>query len=171
MALSPAADPTGSLAHLRGLDFRTPLAEATRRVLADLGAEVIEVEPPGGCAARIAPSLEAGRAGDPEGALYGRAFGLGKRSAVHDLQEARDRERFLTELRGDPQLEARGFFVELPHPRIGSARYDGLVTRFSETPAHLRWAGPTIGHDSFEVLAEILGYAEHEIAELSGVLS
>ena len=38
---------------IRVLDLSTSLAEATGRILADLGAEVIKGEPPGGCDARF----------------------------------------------------------------------------------------------------------------------
>jgi crotonobetainyl-CoA:carnitine CoA-transferase CaiB-like acyl-CoA transferase len=88
-------DPTvdGALAGIRVLDLSTPLAEATGRVLADLGAEVIKIEPPGGCAARSTPPFEDGRADDPDGSLFWRSFGLGKRSVVLDLDDAADRAR------------------------------------------------------------------------------
>ena len=44
---------------------------------------------------------------------------------------------------------------------------------FSETPAVLRHAGPTIGQHTFEVLSEVLGYSEDEISQLAadGVLT
>ena len=48
-----------ALADLRVLDLSTPLAEATGRILADLGAEVIKIEPPGGCEARFVPPFNA----------------------------------------------------------------------------------------------------------------
>jgi len=93
---------------IRVLDLTTPTGEATGRILADLGAEVIKVEPPGGCEARFAPPFattpsaasprpEAG-SGDPEQSLFWKAFGLGKRSVVLDLDDTSsdgDRDRFL----------------------------------------------------------------------------
>ncbi|HPG25504.1 MAG TPA: CoA transferase [Myxococcota bacterium] len=126
----------GSLDGIRVLDLSTPLAEATGRVLADLGAEVIKVEPPGGCAARFAPPFETAPSaasprpepgsGSPETSLFWRAFGLGKRSVVLDLDDAGDRERFLalvdtadilieSDTPGD--MEARGLGWEALHAR------------------------------------------------------
>ena len=72
-----------------------------------------------------------------------------------------------TDLHRDPQLAAREFFVELDHPRIGPMRYDGAVTRFSRTPARPTRAGPAVGQDTFEVLSDLLGFGEDEIAELA----
>jgi len=91
-----------ALADLRVLDLSTALGEATGRLLADLGAEVIKIEPPGGCEARFAPPFACapsargtqGR-GDPEGSLFWRAWGQGKKSVVLDLAAPADRERFL----------------------------------------------------------------------------
>ncbi len=76
---------------IRVLDLATPLVEATGRVLADLGAEVIKIEPPGGCASRFTAPFEAGREGDPDGSLFWRSWGLGKRSVVLDLEDGADR--------------------------------------------------------------------------------
>ena len=85
----------GALADLRVLDLAGPLAEATGRVFADLGAEVIKVEPPGGCASRFVPPFVDGSQDDPDGSLFWKAWGLGKRSVVLDLADADDRRRFV----------------------------------------------------------------------------
>lgn len=90
----------GALNGIRVLDLSTPLAEATGRVLADLGAEVIKIEPPGGCASRFVAPFEDGRDGDPDGSLFWRAYGLGKRSVVLDLDAASDRARLLELVKG-----------------------------------------------------------------------
>jgi crotonobetainyl-CoA:carnitine CoA-transferase CaiB-like acyl-CoA transferase len=60
-------------------------------MLADLGAEVLKIEPPGGGGARaLAPFDE--RPGRGRASLHWAAFGLGKRSAVLDLQDEAGRE-------------------------------------------------------------------------------
>ena len=92
--------PPSALRGIRVLDLATPAAEIAGRVFADLGAEVIKIEPPGGCASRRTPPFEQGKEGDPEGSLYWRAFGLGKKSVVLELERAEDRARFLALVRG-----------------------------------------------------------------------
>ena len=67
------------------------------RILAGMGADVVKVEPPGGCEARFAPPFAPGGRGDPESSLFWRAFGLGKKSVVLDLAGEDDRARFLEE--------------------------------------------------------------------------
>jgi crotonobetainyl-CoA:carnitine CoA-transferase CaiB-like acyl-CoA transferase len=89
-----------SLAGIRVLDLATPAAELAGRVFADLGAEVLKIEPPGGCASRRTPPFAKGREGDPEGSLYWRAYGLGKKSLVLDLERAEGRARFRELARG-----------------------------------------------------------------------
>ncbi len=88
-----------ALEGLRVLDLATPLAEATGRVLADLGAEVIKIEPPGGCASRHAPPFSPDARGEPE-SLFWRAWGMGKRSVVLDLDAPADRARLVELARG-----------------------------------------------------------------------
>jgi len=72
-----------------------------------------------------------------------------------------------TDLHADPQLAARGFFVELDHPRIGRAHYDGAVTLFSATPARPTHAGPTLGQHTWEVLRDVLGFDEDTVGRLA----
>jgi crotonobetainyl-CoA:carnitine CoA-transferase CaiB-like acyl-CoA transferase len=104
-----AAAPPGPLHGVRVLDLADPLAEATGRVLADLGAEVVKVEPPGGCAARFLPPFVDGREHDPEGSLFWRAWGLGKHSVVLDLHDPADRARFTDLVRtADVLVESGG---------------------------------------------------------------
>jgi benzylsuccinate CoA-transferase BbsF subunit len=72
-----------------------------------------------------------------------------------------------TDFHGDPQLAARGFYIELDHVELGPMLYDGAVTQFSDNPARPTHAGPVIGQHTFEVMKDILGYAEDEIAEIA----
>jgi crotonobetainyl-CoA:carnitine CoA-transferase CaiB-like acyl-CoA transferase len=78
-----------------------------------------------------------------------------------------------TDFHADPQLAARKFFIELPHKGFGKSWFDGAVTTFSDMPARPRHAGPLIGEHTFEVLRDVLGYAEDEIADMAaaGALS
>ncbi len=73
-------------------DERGQLAGAT---LADLGAEVILVEPPDGSRSRRLPPFVAGREGDPEASLWFWSYNRGKRSITMDLDDPADRGRFL----------------------------------------------------------------------------
>ena len=52
-------------------------------------------------------------------------------------------------------------------------KYDGAVTIFSDLPARPLHAGPVIGQHTFEVLRDMLGYSEEQIAEMAaaGALS
>ena len=84
-----------ALEGIRVLDLTTRLGEGAGRVFADLGAEVIKIEPPGGCDSRFTPPYLKGREGDPEGSLFWRAWGLGKRSVVVDLDAPGDRDLFV----------------------------------------------------------------------------
>ncbi len=83
----------GPLHGTRVIDASTARAELAGRVLADLGAEVIKVEPPGGSAARALPPFEGDKEGDREASLYWASVSLGKRSVVLDIERERDRER------------------------------------------------------------------------------
>ncbi|MBI2766454.1 MAG: CoA transferase [Chloroflexi bacterium] len=70
-----------------------------------------------------------------------------------------------SDLYRDPQLTHRGFFVTLNHTVMGPTPYDGLVTRYSETPGRLSKAAPCLGEDNDYVLREILGLSDDEVIE------
>lgn len=55
----------------------------------------------------------------------------------------------------DPHLAARGFFRDLPHPRLGPTRVLGSPLRLGRTPPRLERAGPLLGEHSLAVLGEI----------------
>lgn len=71
--------PAGALEGIRVVDAASNRAELAGRVLADLGAEVVKIEPPEGAEARRCPPFEGARS------LYWAAVALGKRSVVLDL--------------------------------------------------------------------------------------
>ncbi len=74
------------------VDVTTDKAEMAGRVLADLGAEVIKVEPPGGTPARHMGPF----ANDDGRSLYWAVTGMGKRSVVLDFEHSdADRETLL----------------------------------------------------------------------------
>ena len=125
----PTGPRPGALSGIRVLDLSTPLAEATGRVLADLGAEVIKVEPPGGCESRFVAPFEAGRHGEPDGSLFWRAFGLGKRSVVLDPDDATDHARLLELVRG------ADIFIESSPPGAMAARGLGQANLLALNPA------------------------------------
>ena len=79
------------LGGVRVIDLTTSRAEMTGRVLSDMGAEVIKVEPPWGTPSRTLPPFSNE---DPERSLYWAAMGLGKRSVVIDLDDEEGRADF-----------------------------------------------------------------------------
>jgi crotonobetainyl-CoA:carnitine CoA-transferase CaiB-like acyl-CoA transferase len=55
----------------------------------------------------------------------------------------------------DPDLEARDFFWDAPHPTLGTVRQVGSPMRFSRTPVRRDGAGPVLGSSTAAVLAEL----------------
>lgn len=71
----------------------------------------------------------------------------------------------------DPGLRSRGFFAELPHPKVGVRTHAGIPWLLRNGPNGVRRPAPLLGADSEDVLHE-LGYGDAEIARLrrSGAL-
>jgi crotonobetainyl-CoA:carnitine CoA-transferase CaiB-like acyl-CoA transferase len=93
MAIEPVDDDGGPLAHLRVVDLTDIRGALAGRVLADLGADVIKVEPPGGDADRLRPPFAANVVGADRSLpfLFRHA---NKRGAVIDLDTPAGRRRF-----------------------------------------------------------------------------
>ncbi len=71
----------------------------------------------------------------------------------------------LDDLPQHPHLKAVGLFQTANHPSEGPVRYVAPPTKFSATPAKVRYAAPLLGQHTREILGEA-GYSEHEIASL-----
>src|SRR5690242_15278602 len=75
---------------VRVLDLTSRQGMLCAQILADLGADVVQVEPPGGAAGRmVSPFL--GDTPDPEGSVSWWAYARGKRSIVLDIAAEQDR--------------------------------------------------------------------------------
>lgn len=66
----------------------------------------------------------------------------------------------------DPQVQARGMRVDLPHPTAGTVPLVASPMRLSRTPPQYHRAPPTLGQHTDEVLSERLGYDAARIAAL-----
>jgi len=70
----------------------------------------------------------------------------------------------------DPQLKARGYYVDLPHSEIGTWPVEGFPAKLSRSPADVggrtRRASPKLGEDNEYVYCELLGLTKAELAAL-----
>jgi len=64
------------------------------------------------------------------------------------------------------QYKARENIVEVEHPRLGKMKMPGIVPKFSETPGSIRNIGPDIGENNEEILKDLVGLSDEEIAKL-----
>ncbi len=63
----------------------------------------------------------------------------------------------IDEVFADPQVQARGMRIELPHPAAGTVPLVANPIRLSDTPVAYRQAPPQLGQHTDEVLADWLG--------------
>lgn len=82
------------LSGLRVLDLTDPKGWLCGRILADLGMEVIKVEPPGGEPSRLLPPYYHNEV-HPEKSLYHMPHNAGKKGVTLNLESERGRELFL----------------------------------------------------------------------------
>lgn len=74
----------------------------------------------------------------------------------------------LRDLRENPQLLERGFFVEVAHPEHGvSFSYPGAPYRLSCTPWRIWRRAPLVGEHNLEILGGELGLTVMEMADLA----
>jgi benzylsuccinate CoA-transferase BbsE subunit len=160
-----AQDHAGALAGIRVLDLTANHAAYAGRLLADLGAEVVRVEPPSGSPVRrLAPSSE--------GVSFAHAFlDAGKRSVVLDLEH--DPGAFAALARTSDVV------IETPSAPVRSIDFDQLRTRnpglivVSISP--FGRAGPYAGHAATDLtllaaggLLALGGYTDSEPLGIQG---
>jgi len=138
----------GLLGDVRVVDIAGEPAAYTGRMLADLGAEVVLVEPPRDSPARRTPPLVAGRSGEPVSAHFCYTA-AGKRSVTIDLTAARGRELFHSLVHASDVLVTSAAVGEMEVLGLG---YDDLhathprlvftsVTPYGLTGPRRRWRG------------------------------
>jgi len=70
----------------------------------------------------------------------------------------------------DPQLKARGYFVDLPHSEIGTWPIEGFPAELSRSPANVGGltgrASPKLGEDNDYVYRELFGLTADELEAL-----
>jgi crotonobetainyl-CoA:carnitine CoA-transferase CaiB-like acyl-CoA transferase len=78
----------------------------------------------------------------------------------------------MADLFADPQLRARGAWLEVNHPVLGRVHVAAPPYWLCDTPPAAQRAAPLLGADTAAVLAEVLGLDDHEIETLeqAGVL-
>jgi len=72
----------------------------------------------------------------------------------------------LEEVYENPQVAARGLQVDLPHPSGGTARMVRSPMKLSATPARCDQPPPLLGQHTEQVLRDLLGKSDDEIAAL-----
>jgi crotonobetainyl-CoA:carnitine CoA-transferase CaiB-like acyl-CoA transferase len=65
-----------------------------------------------------------------------------------------------------PQMESRGFFVDVEHPKAGKLKYPTVPYRFSHTPSRMERPAPLLGQDNDIIYCERLGYSKEEVTKL-----
>jgi crotonobetainyl-CoA:carnitine CoA-transferase CaiB-like acyl-CoA transferase len=70
-----------------------------------------------------------------------------------------------SDLMADPQYQHRGFYHWLDHGEVGTTPYAGHAYRIAGYGHGPRTAAPMLGQHTFEVLTDLLGYTEDEVAD------
>jgi benzylsuccinate CoA-transferase BbsF subunit len=70
----------------------------------------------------------------------------------------------------DAQLQARNYFVNLPHSEIGTWPVEGFPAKMTRSPADLGGltgrAAPTLGEDNDFIYQEVFGLTQAEMTTL-----
>lgn len=154
-----------ALEGVRVVELTDELGSYCGRLLADLGAEVIKVEPPGGGRQRHTGPFVTGHEGEPDASLAFWVHNTSKKSVVLDLDtpDGQKKARALA-LTADVVIEdypvghltARGLGFEAVHAAKPSLVYTS-ITGFGQTGPHAGWA-----------YSDIIGQAMGGIMTLAG---
>ena len=72
----------------------------------------------------------------------------------------------MDDVMNSPQYAERGFFKEVEHPVVGSARYARLPFRIGELPFGPWEAAPLLGQHNESVYGDLLGYSREDVVRL-----
>ena len=157
--------PEGPLASLRVLEFTDEIGAYCGKLLADLGAGVIKVEPPGGGVQRRTPPFLDGDPG-PDASIPFWSQNSSKQSLVLDLDQEADRARARELARGADIVLEDHMPGELASHGLG---YDDL---YGERPdlvyTSITGFGQTGPHASF-AYSDIVGQAMGGVMTLAGM--
>jgi crotonobetainyl-CoA:carnitine CoA-transferase CaiB-like acyl-CoA transferase len=70
------------------------------------------------------------------------------------------------EVTASPQFKARGFFVDIDHPRTGSLQYPGMPFKMGDLASSIERA-PLLGEHNEEIYCKRLGYSQADLVLLS----
>jgi len=155
------ADSPGALSGVRVLDVADEPGAYCSKLLGDLGADVIKIEPPGGARLRdIAPFHE--DAADRNRSLFFWHYNTDKRSVTLDLAAASDRARFLhLASTADVVVEsyAPGHLAALGLDYAALAAHQPRLTLISITP--FGQTGPYRNYRGCDLVCQALGGMVH----------
>ena len=74
----------------------------------------------------------------------------------------------LSQIPDHPQVKARNSLVTMEHPAVGKVTMGNVTVRLSETPGGVRTPSPRLGEHTAQVMKDMLGLGDAQIAELKG---
>ncbi|HLF77501.1 MAG TPA: CoA transferase [Dehalococcoidia bacterium] len=155
------------LAHYRVIEMRGVAPLLAGRTFADLGADVIKVEPPGGDPARRLPPLFTPEGGEPVSLVW-TAYDIGKRHVTADLTTEPGRET-VRRLAAEADILIEAFAPgELASMGLGRevlrASNPGLVitslSAFGQDGPYSRWRGSDLLHFAMSGYLHMTGPAD-----------
>ncbi len=93
----------------------------------------------------------------------------GKQEVFHSAQEWRfsaGMAQTAEDLVACPQLNARGYFVQIEDSQIGRIRLPGPAFKMTGTPSNLMRTAPSLGQDNAEIYGKSLGFSEAQLGKL-----
>jgi crotonobetainyl-CoA:carnitine CoA-transferase CaiB-like acyl-CoA transferase len=112
---------------------------------------------------------------DLDTTIEARTRGWDQRELMYALQArgvpAGATQNIADKMERDEQLEARGFYQTAPHAELGEHRFEGYPARFSRARWRLDRGAPAYGEDTVEVLRDLLGFSDEEIARMQSELA
>ncbi|SES25977.1 formyl-CoA transferase [Psychrobacillus sp. OK032] len=72
----------------------------------------------------------------------------------------------VSDIMEDPHYLARDMICDLEVENLGTLKVPGIVPKLSETPGSIKWAGPTLGKHTEQVLKSIPGFDDEYVQEL-----